>query len=56
MSHAQIENQNTKAKKNDIKDAPYYAVPVILAILMLSTGGFMWLLANSIKIFNSMGY
>ncbi|MCB2413307.1 hypothetical protein LGT39_10675 [Demequina sp. TTPB684] len=56
MSHAQVETSSPKVKKNDIKDAPFYAVPMILAIIMLSTGGFMWLLASSIKIFDSMGY
>ncbi len=56
MSHAQVETQNPKAKKNDINDAPYYAVPVILAIIMLSSGGFVLLLAQAIKIFDSMGY
>lgn len=56
MSHAQIETQTPKAKKNDIKDAPFYAVPAILAIIMLSTGGFLYLLASAIKIFNEMGY
>ncbi len=56
MSHAQVETQSPKPKNNRIKNAPYYAVPAILAILMLSTGGFMLLLANAIRIFDSMGY
>jgi hypothetical protein len=56
MSHAQAEIQNTASARPSIKDQPYYAVPVILAILMLSSGGFTLLLAQSIKVFSSVNY
>ncbi|MBX3098937.1 MAG: hypothetical protein KF761_05100 [Salinibacterium sp.] len=35
---------------------PWYAVPTVLAIIMLSSGGFVLLLAHAISIFSSVGY
>ncbi|WP_291380018.1 hypothetical protein [Demequina sp.] len=56
MSHAQVETRSPKAKKNDIKDAPYYTVPAILAILMLSSGAFFMMIAQGISIMAKTGY
>ena len=56
MSSTQVESLNRKPAKPSVKDQPWYAVPAILAIIMLSSGGFMLLLAQAIKIFSSMGY
>ncbi|GIG55490.1 hypothetical protein [Demequina activiva] len=41
---------------NSIKDAPWYAVPTILAILMLSSGCFFALLALGISTLAGTGY
>ncbi|WP_297081327.1 hypothetical protein [uncultured Demequina sp.] len=38
------------------KDLPWYAVPGALAIIMVSSGAFVYLLAKSIETFSSIGY
>lgn len=38
------------------KDLPWYAVPGILAILMLSSGGFFLLLAQGIAVLSGTNY
>ncbi|MDN4478472.1 hypothetical protein [Demequina lignilytica] len=37
------------------KELPFWAVPAVLATLMLSSGGFLLLLAQSLKILSSIG-
>ncbi len=49
-------SQSTNEKKNPAKQAPWYAVPTILGILMVSSGLFVFLLAHGIKVFDSMNY
>ncbi|MFW2514567.1 hypothetical protein ACNI3K_12410 [Demequina sp. SO4-13] len=56
MSNTPAEAQHRKAATPSIKEQPLYTVPVVLAILMLSSGGFVLLLAQAIKIFSSIGY
>ena len=38
------------------KDVPWYAVPSILAILMLSSGGFFLLIAQGISVMSGTNY
>ena len=45
---------NDQAKTNSVKDQPIWAVPAVLAILMLSSGGFVLMLAKAIEIFSSI--
>jgi len=56
MSPIQADAQNHKPTAPSIKEQPYYAVPAVLAIIMVSSGVFVLLLAQAIKIFSSMGY
>ncbi len=49
-----IENQPAKPAAAK-KDQPLWAVPAVLAILMLSSGGFVLLLAQALKILSSIG-
>ncbi len=56
MSNAQGDTQSRQAKSNAVKDQPLWAVPAVLAIIMVSSGVFMLLLAKSIEIFSSLGY
>ncbi len=37
------------------KEHPFWAVPAVLAIIMLSSGGFVLLLAQALKILSSIG-
>lgn len=48
---------NTKDSKQAAKqDVPFWGVPVVLSTIMISSGVFVLLLAQSIKIFSSIGY
>jgi hypothetical protein len=47
MSNAQVATK---------KEMPFWAVPTVLAILMVSSGTFVLLLAHAIAIFSSVRY
>ncbi len=47
---------NNQTKTNPVKDQPFWAVPTVLAIILVSSGVFMLLLAKSIEIFSSLNY
>jgi|GEM_PF-1485403 len=56
MSPIQADTHNRTTTAPSTKEQPYYAVPAVLAIIMVSSGVFVLLLAQAIKIFSSMGY
>lgn len=56
MSHAQVETQNHQSENHSRPQQPIWAVPVVLAILMVSGGAFFVLVALGISIFSSIDY
>ncbi len=49
-------NQEVTAKKTSVKDQPWWAVPAVLGIILISSGIFMLLLAHAIEILSRTGY
>jgi hypothetical protein len=45
-----------QTKRNAVKDQPLWAVPFVLAILMLSSAGMFVLIAIGVSIMSGVGY
>ena len=52
MSNAQVTTKNGSTKQQ----YPWYAIPTTLAIIMLTSGVFVLLLAQAISIFSTIPY
>jgi len=51
-----MQPQSNRAETLSIKQQPLWTVPVVLAILMISSGAFFVLLALGISILSSVSY